>query len=53
MKNYNKELNYNVNVYIPKDLANDLKDIAFSSNVSLSAIIRIALTKYVKENKEK
>ena len=42
---------YTLNMKLPKELAEQLKDIAKSNNISLSSLIRLTLTDFVKNNK--
>ena len=49
-KNTNDLNSYNINIMIPKDLAEKLKIISKENNISLASLVRIALSQYVKNN---
>lgn len=42
---------YTLNMKLPTELAEQLKVIAKSNNISLSSLIRLTLTDFVKNNK--
>ena len=42
---------YTLNMKLPNELAEQLKAVAKSKNISLSSLIRLTLTDFVKNNK--